>query len=114
MTKDNGFVLEHCRKNCCKATQDWTFLYESLHQMLNDMNFPSHLAKRFPAIHYHHLPKVNIAGCPNACSQPQIKDIGICGYLTPKFTDTECTGCQACIHSCQENALSWQDGIQFD
>ncbi|MEL1136411.1 4Fe-4S dicluster domain-containing protein [Desulfitobacterium sp. THU1] len=111
---EEGFVLEHCRKNCVKSTQDWSLLYEQLNQLFQDMNFSTHLATKFSSVHYHHLPKIGLAGCPNACSQPQIKDIGIIGYLLPKFTDDHCTGCQACIRSCQEKALTWQEGLVFN
>lgn len=114
MIDNPGFVLEHCRKNCSKSAQDWSFLYQQLEQILKSMDLFSHLNQKFPVIHYHHLPKISIAGCPNACSQPQIKDIGLTGFLMPKFTEARCTGCQACCRSCQEGALSWQGRLEFD
>lgn len=114
MIGNSGFILEHCRKNCSKSTQDWSLLHEQLEQLLLDMNISAHLGKKFPMIHYHHLPKISLAGCPNGCSQPQIKDIGISGYLMPNFTDAPCTNCQACVRSCQENALTWNEGPVFD
>lgn len=106
-----GFVLEHCRKNCTKSAQDWSALYEQLEELLKNMDLTDHLDQKFPVIHYHHLPKVTIAGCPNACSQPQIKDIGLSGFLMPKFTEATCSGCQACIDSCLEGALTWQEDM---
>jgi len=49
--------------------------------------------------------RVAIAECPNACSQPQIKDIGIIGACLPQFTDEECSLCNACVDVCREKAL---------
>jgi NAD-dependent dihydropyrimidine dehydrogenase PreA subunit len=47
--------------------------------------------------------------CPNACSQPQIKDIGIIGATLPAVTDEACTLCEACIEACRENAIKLED-----
>jgi len=55
---------------------------------------------------FHHEFRITLADCPNACSQPQIKDIGIIGALTPKVTDEPCTRCEACIDTCKEGAIT--------
>ena len=59
---------------------------------------------------YHHSFRVAISDCPNACSQPQIKDIGILGACIPGVTDTECTLCGACVEACRENAITLDEG----
>lgn len=109
MTESPGYKLEHCRKHCVKSCQDWSELFDQLEQVLKDLDIPTHLTKRFQQVHYHHIPKIALAGCPNGCSQPQIRDIGISGYLTPKLTDNFCSGCQVCVNSCLENALTWEN-----
>ena len=48
---------------------------------------------------------MSIADCPNACSQPQIKDIGIIGAVLPVLSGEECTLCNACVDTCKENAI---------
>jgi dissimilatory sulfite reductase (desulfoviridin) alpha/beta subunit len=53
----------------------------------------------------HHEFRVTLADCPNACSQPQIKDIGIIGATLPEVTDESCTLCEACIEACRETAI---------
>ena len=57
-------------------------------------------------IKFHHEFRVTLADCPNACSQPQIKDIGIIGACTPALTDEACSECEACVEVCKENAIT--------
>jgi dissimilatory sulfite reductase (desulfoviridin) alpha/beta subunit len=54
---------------------------------------------------FHHEFRITMADCPNACSQPQIKDIGIIGACLPGLTDETCALCDACVESCKEDAI---------
>ena len=54
---------------------------------------------------FHHEFRVSLADCPNACSQPQIKDIGIIGAAIPDVTDVLCSNCEACVDECKEDAV---------
>ena len=58
---------------------------------------------------FHHEFRVTLADCPNACSQPQIKDIGIIGACHPRITAAECTDCGACGEACPEAAVSMDE-----
>jgi dissimilatory sulfite reductase (desulfoviridin) alpha/beta subunit len=55
---------------------------------------------------FHHEFRITLADCPNACSQPQIKDIGIIGACAPRLTEEPCTLCEACVEACKENAIT--------
>ena len=55
---------------------------------------------------FHHEFRVTLADCPNACSQPQIKDIGIIGACAPQTTAEACTLCEACVEACKEDAIT--------
>jgi dissimilatory sulfite reductase (desulfoviridin) alpha/beta subunit len=55
---------------------------------------------------FHHEFRVTLADCPNACSQPQIKDIGIIGACSPELSGQACTLCGACIDVCKEEAIT--------
>jgi dissimilatory sulfite reductase (desulfoviridin) alpha/beta subunit len=55
---------------------------------------------------FHHEFRVALADCPNACSQPQIKDIGIIGACSPELTAEACTLCEACTEACREDAIT--------
>jgi dissimilatory sulfite reductase (desulfoviridin) alpha/beta subunit len=59
---------------------------------------------------FHHEFAMAIADCPNACSQPQIRDIGIIGAKKPSITEEICTQCGACIDICKENAITIESG----
>jgi dissimilatory sulfite reductase (desulfoviridin) alpha/beta subunit len=49
---------------------------------------------------------VAIADCPNACSRPQIADIGLIGAAEPGFTNEACHQCMGCVHACREGAVT--------
>lgn len=59
---------------------------------------------------FHHEFRVTMADCPNACSQPQIKDMGIIGASRPKITAEPCSQCLACQTICREKAVSVEQG----
>jgi len=53
----------------------------------------------------HHEFRVTVADCPNACSRPQIVDVGIIGAQQPATTTKECSRCGACVEACKEGAV---------
>ena len=55
---------------------------------------------------FHYEFRITVSDCPNACSQPQIKDIGIIGAQVPMVTENECIRCNACMEVCKENAVA--------
>ncbi|WP_083823982.1 4Fe-4S binding protein [Desulfosporosinus sp. OT] len=113
--QQTGFQLEHCRPNCPKAARDWHNLYDELEIKLTELNLLQILQDKFRPVLNHHLPKVCLAGCPNGCSQPNIKDFGISGYVTPRITDAQCSVCKACERTCLEEAITCQpNGITID
>lgn len=56
-------------------------------------------------IKFHHEFRVSLCDCPNACSRPQIADIGIMGAVVPMVGDAPCTGCRACVDACPDQAI---------
>ncbi|GAB6086003.1 4Fe-4S binding protein [Alkaliphilus crotonatoxidans] len=54
---------------------------------------------------YHQRFKAALSGCPNCCSQPQIKDIGIIGYARPHINQGHCIGCKKCSKACPEGLI---------
>lgn len=109
-----SYILDHCRVHCANAAHGWENLYEILSAELEQMDLEGMLKEKFPKVLYHHLPKVALAGCPNGCSQPLIKDIGIIGYVVPEVNKDLCTGCRVCVKTCLEKAIVLKDGPQID
>jgi anaerobic sulfite reductase subunit C len=110
-----GFQLEHCRPNCPKSARNWHGLYETLTKNLTSLNLYQTLEDRFSPVLNHHILKIGLAGCPNGCSHPNIKDFGISGYVIPIITDALCTGCNECVRACLEKAITWNpSGIIID
>ncbi len=113
--KHTGFEIEHCRPNCPKSSRNWHNLYEELTANLTSLNLYQTIEDKFHPVLHHHIPKICLAGCPNGCSHPNIKDFGISGYVTPQITDVPCIECNKCVLSCQEMAITWgPSGIVID
>lgn len=58
----------------------------------------------------HHRFKVSIAGCPNACSEPQIKDFAVVAVARPERGSAECALCAECETACPDGLVSLLDG----
>jgi anaerobic sulfite reductase subunit C len=54
----------------------------------------------------HHEFRVSLSNCPNACSRPQIVDIGLIGGCRPRVAADACNGCGACVEICREGAIT--------
>ena len=68
---------------------------------------------------FHHEFRVSLSDCPNACSRPQIADIGIIGAVLPGLSNEACTLCNACVEVCDEDAITLNEedekpDINFD
>lgn len=49
---------------------------------------------------------VALAACPNGCTQPQIKDMGIIADARPNAISSKCDGCSRCTEICLEKAIT--------
>lgn len=106
-----GFQVETCfgSSGCPNRANIGDSLLKKIEELLEKKDLLSFLKQRVKGdIKFHHEFKVTLAECPNACSQPQIKDIGIIGACMPILTDETCTLCDACVDECKENAISIQ------
>ena len=82
-------------------------LVEQIEKVLKQADLLEFLKKQVQGeLKFHHEFRVTLSDCPNACSQPQIKDIGIIGACAPMITGEECTLCEACVDACKEDAIS--------
>ena len=82
-------------------------LLEKIEALLKEEDIPGFLKEHVKGdLKFHHEFRVTLADCPNACSQPQIKDIGIIGACSPELTAEACTQCEACVDACKEDAIT--------
>jgi anaerobic sulfite reductase subunit C len=103
-----GYQVDACfgGSGCPHRATTSESLLEGIQRVMADADLLGFLRSRVQGdLKFHHEFRISIADCPNACSQPQIKDVGILGAATPAFTDTPCTACGACSDACKEDAL---------
>lgn len=103
-----GYQLDTCfgPNGCPNRAIDSASVMARIESVLQEADLLGFLKQRVgPNLKFHHEFRLSIADCPNACSQPQIKDIGIIGACLPTATDQECTGCGACVELCKEGAI---------
>lgn len=109
MSKEvKGWQLDACfgPSGCPNAIAAGGALVEQIEFILQDSDILGFLkSKGITEIKFHHEFRVTVAECPNACSQPQIKDIGIIAASRPSITGEACSACEMCIESCKEDAI---------
>jgi dissimilatory sulfite reductase (desulfoviridin) alpha/beta subunit len=110
-----GFQIETCfgAGECENCVIESKALVDELERMLLGRDLAGFLRERVGGpLKMHHAFRITVSDCPNACSRPQIVDIGIIGALRPRVSDEACTGCGACSSCCMEGAIqAWQGAI---
>ena len=103
-----GYQIDSCfgPSGCPNAIGESQKLVAQIETLLKDADFLGFLkSKGIENFKFHHEFRVTVADCPNACSQPQIKDIGILGAMRPGISTEACTACEACVEACREDAI---------
>ncbi len=104
-----GYQLDTCfgPSGCSNRALISDPLLARVEGVIKSADLLSFLKSRVPGdIKFHHEFRVTLADCPNACSQPQIKDMGIIGAAVPEATNEACSQCRACVESCPEQAVT--------
>jgi anaerobic sulfite reductase subunit C len=104
-----GFQVEACFGNsgCPYRIDNSEKLQEDIEALLKSEDILGFLKNRVTGgLKFHHEFRVSLADCPNACSQPQIRDIGIIGASTPMISDEKCSHCNQCVEVCHEKAIT--------
>ncbi|MBN1849121.1 MAG: 4Fe-4S binding protein [Deltaproteobacteria bacterium] len=111
-----GYQIETCfgPSGCPNRAVEYDGLIEDLENQLSKRNLKAFLKKKVNGpLKMHHEFRISISDCPNACSRPQIADIGIIGACAPAITDMGCDECGACVDTCKEEALFLNAGRPF-
>ena len=107
-----GYQLETCfgPNGCPHRANPSDRLIQRIEGALKQADLLAFLKARVQGdLKFHHEFRVALADCPNACSQPQIKDMGIIGACSPVLTDAPCTLCGDCVGECREAAIELTD-----
>jgi anaerobic sulfite reductase subunit C len=112
----SGYQVETCSGP--GGCPNWAIIYkglaEDIRQRLIKQDLKAFLRRivRGP-LKIHHEFRISISDCPNACSRPQIADIGLIGACHPVVTGEMCNGCGSCVEACREDAISFAGDIPF-
>lgn len=107
-----GYQLETCfgAGGCPNRAAESERLMERLEKRLQGAEIRKFLEKNVKGgLKHHHEFRVVIADCPNACSQPQIRDLGVLGAVDPMITENPCSLCRACEDACREDAVTLKE-----
>ncbi len=104
------FLVQPCAGavGCPRSLIPVRELAESIAHAITKSGFPEFLEQGLavrPLLSHHRL-QAAIAGCPNACSQPQIRDFGVIGITEVAVSPELCTGCLQCVKACHEDAIT--------
>jgi len=104
-----GYEVTTCfgGAGCPNTAVSTTQLAKDIEKIFKKENILSFLKETVKGdLKFHHEFRVALCDCPNACSRPQIVDIGIMGAVLPGIFDEDCTRCRACVEICDENAIA--------
>lgn len=112
-----GYQLDACfgPSGCPNRSVISDDLVKRLEQVLQAADLLSFLKEQVgDDLKFHHEFRVTVAECANACSQPQIKDVGIIGAVLPAVTQAACTHCGACVDVCPDDAITLDETVGID
>lgn len=109
------YEVTRCR-DCPNAVINMDIIDKACKEYLQQTDFSNKQRSRLGGVKpkQHDIFKIAIAGCPNSCSQPQIKDFGIQGQAIPQVGEG-CTGCGLCVKTCPDGGITLREpGPQID
>ncbi len=110
-----GYEIATCfgGSGCPNSANSVTRLAADMEKIFETENLLGFLTSTVKGdLKFHHEFRVSLSECPNACSRPQIDDIGIIGAVLPGITDDACSLCGACVEACDEGAIEPDTKIQ--
>lgn len=120
MPKENApgvemVLVEECHNaliNCPNVLIDTAAWKRAIEDWARERDISERLRRRVAEekVLHHHKLRISISGCPNACSRPQIADVGLIGFARPAVTPEQCTSCASCKAACPDAAIAVSDG----
>lgn len=109
-----GYDVSACfgGEGCPNAVTRSGALVKEIEELMRQADILSFLKSEVKGdLKFHHEFRVSVSDCPNACSRPQITDIGIIGASVPGITGEPCSGCGACAGTCPDQAITLGDSL---
>lgn len=103
-----GYQVETCfgPTGCPNRAVVYNDFSKRVEELLAGRNLKSFLKEKAQGpLKFHHEFRVSISECPNACSRPQISDLGLIGAQAPEISAEPCLQCGACVDTCREGAI---------
>jgi len=103
-----GYDISTCfgGEGCPNNANSCAELLVDIQGLMEQADILSFLRAAVPeGLKFHHEFRVSMSDCPNACSRPQIVDIGVIGAVRPVVGATACTQCLACVDACPDRAI---------
>jgi dissimilatory sulfite reductase (desulfoviridin) alpha/beta subunit len=103
-----GYDISTCfgGDGCPNSANSCAELFAGIQTLMDKADILAFLKQHVPdGLKFHHEFRISLSDCPNACSRPQIADIGIIGAVRPGAGTKECTQCMACVDACPDNAI---------
>ncbi len=104
-----GYQLESCfgTSGCPNRIPTEDNFTTTLEKMLTSRDLKTFLKSKVNGpLKFHHEFRVSVSDCPNACSRPQVTDLGIIAAVKPALSGAECSQCAVCSATCIENAIT--------
>jgi dissimilatory sulfite reductase (desulfoviridin) alpha/beta subunit len=104
-----GYRIDSCfgPSGCPNRAAPSDGLIARIEALVQAQDLLGFLRARVPGeLKFHHEFRIGVADCPNACSQPQIRDVAIIGACLPAVNARDCSGCGACVEACPEQAMA--------
>ncbi|MFN3467383.1 MAG: 4Fe-4S dicluster domain-containing protein [Candidatus Brocadiales bacterium] len=113
--REDGQAVLYQIKSCKGEEVECPFLIKAprptarrMAEKMEELSFSQRLYEKIPGkILPHQTFKMAVAGCPNSCSMPQIKDFGVIARERVAVDPSaECTLCRKCLKACREEAIT--------
>ncbi|MGC8660255.1 MAG: 4Fe-4S binding protein [Desulfomonilaceae bacterium] len=104
-----GYQLESCfgSSGCPNRIPNGNNFIGTLEDTLRSRDFKPFLKGKVNGpLKFHHEFRVSVSDCPNACSRPQVADLGIVAAVNPALSENECSQCGVCAETCIESAVT--------
>lgn len=111
-----GYRVETClgTGGCPNAAVTDQRLADAIEKGLSSLDIKARMKARINGrLKMHHEFRISISQCPNACSRPQIVDVGLIGARIPQVAGETCRECMGCVEACREKAVSFWERTPF-